>query len=111
VEQELLTLPGHLRSPLVFSGVCVARSLVFCVVFWSSLWQWWLQQFISFVIRSDFIGTVYSRSDFIGTVYSRSDFIGTVYSRSDFIGTVYSRSMIFGMLLHYHQYISFLCRY
>jgi hypothetical protein len=33
VEQELLTLPKHLSSPLVFSGVCVTQSLVFCVIF------------------------------------------------------------------------------
>ena len=31
VEQELLTHPKHLRSPQVFSGVRVARSLVFSV--------------------------------------------------------------------------------
>jgi hypothetical protein len=34
VEQKLLSLPGHLGSPPVFSG---ARSLVFCVVFCRSL--------------------------------------------------------------------------
>ena len=34
VEQDLLTLPEHLSYPPVFS---VARSLVFCVVFCSSL--------------------------------------------------------------------------
>ena len=33
VEQELFTLPGHLSSHPVFSGVCCARSIVFCVVF------------------------------------------------------------------------------
>ena len=33
VDQELLTLPEHLSSTLVISGVCVARSLVSCVVF------------------------------------------------------------------------------
>ena len=33
VEQELLTLPGHLSSPPVFSGVRVTRSLVLYVVF------------------------------------------------------------------------------
>ena len=33
VKQELFALPVHQRSPPVFSGVCVARSLVFCVVF------------------------------------------------------------------------------
>ena len=31
VEQELLTLPGHLSSPPVFSRVRVTRSLVSCV--------------------------------------------------------------------------------
>ena len=33
VEQELLTLPGHLSSPTIFNGVRGALSLVFCVVF------------------------------------------------------------------------------
>ena len=33
VDQEIHTLPGHLNSPPVFSGVRVTRSLVFCVCF------------------------------------------------------------------------------
>jgi hypothetical protein len=33
VEQELLTLPEHLSSPPVFSGVRVTRSLVLYVCF------------------------------------------------------------------------------
>jgi hypothetical protein len=33
VEQELLTLLGHLSPPSVFSGVRVTRSLVLCVCF------------------------------------------------------------------------------
>jgi hypothetical protein len=33
VEQELLTLPEHLSSPSVFSGVRVTRSLILCVCF------------------------------------------------------------------------------
>jgi hypothetical protein len=33
VEQELLTLPEHLASPLIYSGVRVIRSLVLCVMF------------------------------------------------------------------------------
>jgi hypothetical protein len=33
VEQELLTLPEHLNSPPVFSGVCVTWSLILCVCF------------------------------------------------------------------------------
>jgi len=37
VEQELLTLPEHLRSSPGFSGVSVALSLGFCVVFCTSL--------------------------------------------------------------------------
>ena len=37
VEQGLLTLPEHMSSPPFFSGVHVARSLVFCVVFYRSL--------------------------------------------------------------------------
>jgi hypothetical protein len=39
MEQELPTLPEHLSSPLVFSGVHVASSLVFCVVFCRSLFD------------------------------------------------------------------------
>ena len=33
VEHELTTLPEHLGSPPVFSGVRVARSFVLCVIF------------------------------------------------------------------------------
>jgi hypothetical protein len=33
VEQELLTLPVHMSSPPVFSGVRVTRSLILCVCF------------------------------------------------------------------------------
>ena len=33
MEQELLTLPEHMSSTLVFGGVRVTRSLVLCVVF------------------------------------------------------------------------------
>jgi hypothetical protein len=33
VEQELVTFPERLCSPPVFSGIRVARSLVFCAVF------------------------------------------------------------------------------
>ena len=37
LEQELLTLPGHLSSSPVFNGVRVLRSLVFCIVLFRSL--------------------------------------------------------------------------
>jgi hypothetical protein len=33
VEQELITLPEHLNSPPIFSGVRITRSLVLCVYF------------------------------------------------------------------------------
>ena len=33
VEQELLTVPEHLSSPPIFSGVRVTRSLVSCICF------------------------------------------------------------------------------
>ena len=63
VEQELLTLPEHLSSPPVFSGVRVTRSLVLyvcfedrclsfctfsfghCVVWSSSIYRFWLPPF------------------------------------------------------------------
>ena len=34
MEQELLTIPEHLCSLPVFSGLRVARSLLFCVMLW-----------------------------------------------------------------------------
>jgi len=37
VEQKLLTLSEHMGSPPIFSGVLVARSLFFSVVFCRSL--------------------------------------------------------------------------
>ena len=48
VEQKLFTLPKHLSSPPVFSGVRVSRSLVLCVYFVdcvvcsSSIYGFWL---------------------------------------------------------------------
>jgi len=36
-EQELLTLPEHLSSPPIFSGVRVAQSLGFCVLYCRSI--------------------------------------------------------------------------
>ena len=37
VEQDILTFHEHLSSPPVFSGVRVARSFIFCVMFCRSL--------------------------------------------------------------------------
>jgi hypothetical protein len=57
VEQELLTLLGNLSSPPVLSGVHVAWSLVFCVMFYRSLFVllsfllWLLYCFFFFDLR------------------------------------------------------------
>ena len=59
VEQELLTLPVHLRSPPVFSGVRVTRSLVLCVMFSKSL----------FVLLSFFFAIVLSLLRFTDSDY------------------------------------------
>ena len=32
MEQELRILPKHLRSHLLYSGICVVQSVVFCVI-------------------------------------------------------------------------------
>jgi hypothetical protein len=48
VDQELFALLQHQGSPLVFSVVPVARSLVFCVVFCTSLFV--LLSFCPFVL-------------------------------------------------------------
>ena len=49
VKQELPTLPGRLSSPPVFCGVSVARSLVFCLVLWRSLFVLFLLAIVLFV--------------------------------------------------------------
>ena len=51
VEQELLNIPEHLRSPPVFGQVYVARSLVFCVVFCRSLFILFLLTMVLSVLR------------------------------------------------------------
>ena len=50
VEQELLTLPQHLSSHPVFSGVCVTRSLVLCV--------WFVDRCLSFSLFRFLVGFV-----------------------------------------------------
>jgi hypothetical protein len=39
MEQELLTLSETLEFALFYYGVCVAESLIFCVVFFQDWWQ------------------------------------------------------------------------
>ena len=65
VEQELPTLPQHLNSPPVFSGICDAQSLVFCVFFFIYqclsffFWPLYILSFfdLQFLITSFFLKT------------------------------------------------------
>ena len=50
VELELLSLPEHMCSSPVFSGVRVAQSLVFCVMVCRSLFVFWSLYCLSFLI-------------------------------------------------------------
>ena len=50
VEQELLTLPEHMSSPLVFNGVRVTRSLVLCVCFVNRPFVLFLLAIVLFVL-------------------------------------------------------------
>ena len=52
VEQKLITLPEHLDSPPVLSGVRVAQSSVFCVMFCRSLFVLFLLVIVLSVLRS-----------------------------------------------------------
>ena len=52
VEQKLITLPEHLDSPPVLSGVSVAQSSVFCVMFCRSLFVLFLLVIVLSVLRS-----------------------------------------------------------
>ena len=63
VGQELLTLPEHLSSPPVFSGVRVTRSLVLCVCFVDRcLYFFFLTIVLSVLLR-------YTDSDYLPLVY------------------------------------------
>jgi hypothetical protein len=69
MEQELLTLHEHLGSLLVFSGVCVARSLAACISlfelltfdFWSLFCQFFcdVQLHITTLVSSNFTLTLF----------------------------------------------------
>ena len=54
VEQELLTLPEYMSSNQVFSGVRVARSLVFCAIFCLSLFVLFLLVIVLSVLVSKY---------------------------------------------------------
>ena len=59
--QTILTLPEHLGSPPVYSGVHVARSLAICVVFCRSLSAYfWLLYCLSIVLFVWFKASDYS---------------------------------------------------
>jgi len=51
VEPELPTLPEHMSSPPIFSGVRVAPSLVFCVMFCRLLFVLFLSATVLAVFR------------------------------------------------------------
>jgi hypothetical protein len=67
VELELTTLPEHMRTHPVFVGVCVARSLVFCVVFGRSIFVLFLLTIMLSVLR--FTDYNYHFGIFIHKVY------------------------------------------
>ena len=50
MKQELLTLPEHLNSHPCISGIRVAQSLIFCIVFCSSLFVCFLLAIMWFVL-------------------------------------------------------------
>ena len=50
MEQELLTLPGHMAQP-GFSGARVSRSVVLCVVFCRSLFVLFLLAIVLSVLK------------------------------------------------------------
>jgi len=49
-EQEYLTLPGHMSSHPVFSGVRVTQSLFFCLMFWRSLFALFVHVLLAIVL-------------------------------------------------------------
>jgi hypothetical protein len=51
VEQELLTILKYMSSTTVFTEVCVAQSLVFCVGFCKSLFVLFLLAILLSVLR------------------------------------------------------------
>jgi len=51
VGQESLTLPEHLSSPPVFSGIRVAQIVVICVVFYRSLFVLFVLAIVLSVLR------------------------------------------------------------
>jgi len=70
VEQELLTLPDHLSSSPVFSGVRVTRSFVLCVCFVDNC-LFYLDIVLSVLLRRILITLlVYSNSSIVLTSFN-----------------------------------------
>jgi hypothetical protein len=66
VEHELLTLPEHMSSSPVSSEVRVTRSLVLCVMFYSSLsFFFWQLCFLSCDLQIPIIPLVSSNSSYL----------------------------------------------
>ena len=81
VEQELLTVPENMCSPLVLSWVRVPRSLVFCVVFCRSLFD--LLSFLLAIVLSVLLR--FADSDF-PLVSSNSSNLKQLHSKSKRLG-------------------------
>ena len=68
VEQELVILQEHPSSPSVFSGVRVAQSLIFCVVFCRSLFVFFFLatelSVLLWITASDYI-----RNNYMNAIY------------------------------------------
>ena len=79
MEQELLTIPEHLSSPLVFSGFRVSRSVFFCVLFCRSL----------FVLLSFFVWSLFCQSlDLRVLIISLVSVISSMYIDEEFVKLV-----------------------
>jgi hypothetical protein len=79
LEQELLTIPEHLCSPLVFSGFCVSRSVFLCVLCCRSL----------FVLLSFFVWSLLCQSfDLRVLIISLVSVNSSMYIEEEFVKLV-----------------------
>ena len=88
VEQEVFTLPEHLSSPTVFSGVRVTRSLVLCVYFADRCLYLWLQCCLFFFDLRILITPLVSSSSSLLTVYNQDFHLSHVPHISQFIPNI-----------------------
>jgi hypothetical protein len=77
VEQELLTLPNHRRSPLDFSGVCCTRFLVLCACFVDLFLSFWNFSFSHCVVCPSSIYRFWLPLWYLQTLLNRVAFLLT----------------------------------